>query len=912
MALRKRIALLSAQLYEAYQSQFVEGFLEEAFGYDYDVCIFSTFRKEPESAAKEIGEASIFSLVNYDEFDAVVVMADMLRASDILINIDNSLKKKFKGKVLYVEKEHKDYPSILMNHYQPMKDLVSHMIEVHGYRDIAYVSGPKWHTYSKQRINAFYDCMKEHNLEVPDNYVYYGNFWYEGGHEAASCFIRNHMDKVAKLPQAIICANDYMAIGVSEELEILGYRIPEDVAVVGYDSVVKGQMCPNPLTSVYVPARQFGEFAANSINRLLNGEDIEPFYNKTEMFIGSSCGCTMDKKQGHGLATYTWKDIEDDETQYLESFIHLMEDLVLQSDFKGLLDMVQTYTYQIREFDKFHIFLNDIWMDTESIVNYEPGNRGYTAQVVPVLNCGRSGEGADRLDFESRFETKRMYEGLYEESKYPRAFIFSPVFYDDINFGYAMLSYGNETNVYGDNYYRWMRSIMTALECYRRKTVAFYREDAGKESQIIDHMTGMFNYSGFTKHAVPMIERGKSSKLYTAILAIDISGLDKINSKLGRSEGDRTISELARIINESADEGAMCCRLGNDEFIVAELVDDFRSEIIYEVQRRIDNKIEEYNRLETTKLPLQIYGGIAVSKVDNLAQMEDLVNQAVSNKNGNKANEQRMKYSDTLNEEEKEQAGLVKKILDENLFTYHFQPIVNAKDGSIFAYEALMRSTTERFVSPLDIIKYATILKRLVDIDKATFNNVMFIIENKSGMFDGKKVFINSIPGINLPPEEAESIGKRIESFPEKIVIELTEQSEADDAMLDNMKESYARMGVETAVDDYGTGYSNIVNLLRYMPDYVKIDRMLLSNIQDNPQKQHFVKDIVIFAKENNFKVLAEGVETAQELEKVIELGADLIQGYYTARPNAEILQEIDPDIQKEIQEYSKKYEKVY
>ena len=79
---------------------------------------------------------------------------------------------------------------------------------------------------------------------------------------------------------------------------------------------------------------------------------------------------------------------------------------------------------------------------------------------------------------------------------------------------------------------------------------------------------------------------------------------------------------------------------------------------------------------------------------------------------------------------------------------------------------------------------------------------------------------------------------------------------------------------------------------------------MLLSGIDENQQKQHFVKSIISFAHENNFKALAEGVETTKELETVIALGVDLIQGYYTAKPNAEIVQEISVDIQEEIKEF--------
>lgn len=105
------------------------------------------------------------------------------------------------------------------------------------------------------------------------------------------------------------------------------------------------------------------------------------------------------------------------------------------------------------------------------------------------------------------------------------------------------------------------------------------------------------------------------------------------------------------------------------------------------------------------------------------------------------------------------------------------------------------------------------------------------------------------------------------------------------------------------AVDDYGTGYSNIVNLLRYKPNVIKIDRYLITEIQDDVNKQMFVKNTVEFAEQNNIQCLAEGVETKEELKAVISYGVDLIQGYYTAMPSEQVIREIDPKIVKEILE---------
>ena len=248
----------------------------------------------------------------------------------------------------------------------------------------------------------------------------------------------------------------------------------------------------------------------------------------------------------------------------------------------------------------------------------------------------------------------------------------------------------------------------------------------------------------------------------------------------------------------------------------------------------------------------------------------------------------------------------VGRILDENRLNYYYQPIVSAENGEIFAFEALMRARSEMKISPLQIIKYATQLKRLADVEKATFLNVLGQMEQNEKAFDGRHIFINSIPGTKLDEKDYNRISEMLFKHNKQAVVELTEQTELDDEELNRMKSHFAKLGIGTAVDDYGTGYSNVSNLLRYMPNYVKVDRSLLSGIHDSPQKQHFVREIVSFSHDNDIKVLAEGVETSEELRTVINLGCDLIQGYYTGRPSPEVLEEIDPRIIAEIQKYHK------
>ena len=903
MSQRKRIALLLGQPGEDYQKNFIIGFMKQAFLYNYDVCVFTMYHKIQESKPREVGESNIFNLIQYDSFDAVVIMGDTIQTPGVLYNIEKKLKETYKGAVLCVDKASVNFPAIKMDHRTPIIQLVSHLIEKHGITDIAFLTGTKWHAHSAERLQAYMDCMKEYGLEVQENYVLYGDYWYDSGVKAVERLLQMN----GKLPRAIACANDYMAIGVADGLTRKGYRVPEDVAVTGYGCTEEGRTSPQPITSVYMPAEAFGVYGADCVYALLNNSNMPVFKPEYEFFTGSSCGCHNESVIPVAPVRAVWpiyatKGILHTNVDYL------LEDMLSRNNFRGLMDTIQTYTYQIREFDSFHICLNASWDNTKK----DDSNlirSGYADEIIPVLKCGPSGKGEDQLNFTEKFPVGEMLPHMNKDRDIPKAYIFSPLHFEDVCFGYAVISYGNEAKFYGENYYMWLRNVMLGLEYYRRIAALRAQNQIIEEQKIMDSLTGLFDYNGFVKHAKPMIERVKSTNQYVGVLAIDVCEIGDINSKKGREAGDKVLVELARMLKESAGEGAMCCRLGNDEFVVAQISPEDNADMTRRISERLIEALFTYNARPDAVAHIEINAGTKTGRVVSWPDLENIMNIAVSRKNGNKAKALQVRIGKKLSEEELQEAKMVGNILDHNLFTYHFQPIVRAKDGSIYAYEALMRTNVEPRVSPLQVIKYAEHLGRLYDVEKATFFNVMSCIEDNKELFDGKKVFINSIPGKQLEGEDANHLAVKLRKFSSSVVVELTEQTEADDEALERMKDGFRSMGVETAVDDYGTGYSNIINLLRYAPNYVKIDRMLLTGIQDNLQKQHFVKSIIGFAHENNFKALAEGVETTQELETVISLGVDLIQGYYTARPAAEIVQEISKEIQEEICKYSAKSE---
>lgn len=245
-------------------------------------------------------------------------------------------------------------------------------------------------------------------------------------------------------------------------------------------------------------------------------------------------------------------------------------------------------------------------------------------------------------------------------------------------------------------------------------------------------------------------------------------------------------------------------------------------------------------------------------------------------------------------------------LIEKNLFFYHFQPIADAHTGTIFAYEALMRTDPVIYMSPLEVLNAASTYGRLYDIEKATMWNTLSYISEHEELFKECKLFVNSIPAHMLNTSDWTALVDKYGHLLDKLVIEMTEQTEMDNDRISVIRNRLKAHNISLAIDDYGTGFSNISNLIRYAPNYVKIDHSLIEHIQEKPRMQKLVAGIIEFVHENGFYALAEGVETHEELKTMIALGSDLIQGYYIAKPASYILQELPETLKNEIIELNR------
>ena len=925
MGRRKRVAILVGQADEYYQAEFICGFEKQAFSFDWDVCVFSMYQKYQSSTAREQGESSIYSIVPYEDLDGIILMLDTLQTPGLADAVEEAAHERAKCPVISVDKQSKYFYSVFPDHYKGVKYLVNHLIEEHGFKDIAFLTGKAWHPYSKQRMQAFKDAMTEHKLMIHNNRMFYGDFWYTSG--------ENLGDRLAKdrdnLPEAIACANDCMAIGVCKGLTENGIRVPEDIAVVGYDSNEEGRLSPVPITSVRLPAAEFGKYAAEAIMTMSEGKEPEPFDSPVIEFTGRSCGCEMKLEDTVPAFRQTW-DTNTSTNSVFSNFNHLEDDILSKNDLYGIVSTLFTYVYQLREFESFSLCINDGWdhygtnaeesvLDDGTIIPRngssekhidsaflaDPG-KFFSARMLEVMSCRPERLNRDRISLDSFFKRDDLVPRLDEERPSPEVFIFTPLHFEHRCFGYAMISF-TEPGSYADNYRIWLRGVMRGLETLRREINLKKTNEILESNLIRDPLSGLYNYRGFNQKAESLLAFYKEKGLKNiCAVAADIRNLSEINSRDGRLEGDKAIVHLGRFIQEAFPEGNVFS-FGNGEIIVIDSLSDDSKKKAEEAISGVREKLAVYTKAHNCTVPLDIYYGYAEGEPEDRNDFERIASVAVANKNAYKLRIRSIGGEGNSEIDNKKQADLVNEILDQNKINYHFQPIVDAHTGEIFAYEALMRVNVTPYLAPPVVLKYAGLFGRLYDVEASTFGNILDIVSKRTDEFAaGTKVFINSIPGQHLKDSDLSNLIDSVRHLGSRIVVELTEQDELSTEELAYLKKSYSDMGIDIAIDDYGTGYSNISNLLRYMPKYLKIDRSLISEIQTSPQKQHFVREIISFCRDNGIKILAEGVETQEELAALIHLGVDLIQGYYTARPAANIIREIDAEIKDEILRYNR------
>jgi signal transduction histidine kinase/DNA-binding LacI/PurR family transcriptional regulator/putative methionine-R-sulfoxide reductase with GAF domain len=236
----------------------------------------------------------IYDLITAEKLDGLILRSEALAANIPLEEFEAIYKKYSPIPMVSIARALPGIPSILVDNVQGMRSLVTHLIETHGYQRIAFIRGPETHQEAEQRYHTYIQVLSEHNLPLDPDLVIAGDFTEHIGAEAARLLLDQRKLLPGKDFEAIIAANDSMALGALEVLQAQGIRVPGDVALVGFDDRDTSKYTIPALTTVQNPFYKMGAEATEMLLAQINGRDVpERTVLSLDLIVRQSCGCPL-------------------------------------------------------------------------------------------------------------------------------------------------------------------------------------------------------------------------------------------------------------------------------------------------------------------------------------------------------------------------------------------------------------------------------------------------------------------------------------------------------------------------------------------------------------------------------------------------------------------------------------------
>lgn len=410
-----------------------------------------------------------------------------------------------------------------------------------------------------------------------------------------------------------------------------------------------------------------------------------------------------------------------------------------------------------------------------------------------------------------------------------------------------------------------------------------------------DSLTGLLSKNAFRDMLYTKFSFPYDLKI-SALVTIDLDDLKRINDTLGHDYGDEYIKAAVAVIKRYTNvTSGFAGILSGDEFQMflsgADSKDQLRC-LIKELERELKQACITLASGE--RINVKASAGIAWYPEDS-DNPDMLVKYAGFAKLIAKKESKGSFLEFDINKYNNESvtaasSNELMRIIRESDITFVFQPVVEVSDGRIVGYEALMRPCSEMLKTPNDLLRVARSDAKLYDIEKLAFEKSFeaFIILVKEGVVPkGTKLFINSVSNASLHAEEAESLFRRFPEIYENVVLEIRENDQlVDEYYTHKRRRVNEQWKGLIALDNFGTSYNNEFSLIRVEPDIAKIDMSIIRNIDSDESRQEIFLNLMEHCRKWDVLTAAVGIETREELETVVKMGVDYVQGLFVGRPS--------------------------
>ena len=605
MCLQVKIAVLLAEIGYDSQCRFLDGILKKALPDHSDVYVFTCDAEGYTARNKyESGEFIIYSLPDFSCFDAVIVNLDTIHNMSAVSDLVERLRASGKP-CISINREIDGFICILLDNHSGLWAVLEHLHTVHAVNSAFYISGPKDNADAQERLATVTEYFKSIDHPLYDENIAYGDYSLHSGYLMMDAYLCSGRP----LPDAVLAANDKMAIGALNRLKESGVRVPEDVIVTGYDNSNLARISNPGLTSVSRDEIHCGslayEFAKQAVTTGVMPESIRM---EGKPVFSSSCGCedrdapdvsVVREKFAQNVYSYEHK---------LDQLKALMAESTALTSYEELLQVAKFFIKD-SSLKEVYIAINDDPEEyKDEISNVASGieiGRDITAysEKFTVDLAYKDGAFYDRMEI-SRQEL--IPQGISGTSSGNLCY-FLPLHHQEHCYGY--IAFANQQELIEEPFMQLFTLLVSnSLESVYQRHVMEEIMTRLNALRVADELTGVLNRAGAKQYYPSIIAKAFDEMLLPAVLFADMDALKSVNDRFGHEEGDRYINAIASVLKASCSRDDILTRFGGDEFVIITAVDS--EEELDKRIRKIHMALESYNIMN----PVPYERGMSIGK----------------------------------------------------------------------------------------------------------------------------------------------------------------------------------------------------------------------------------------------------------------------------------------------------------
>ena len=568
---KRTIALCTSRIFDSQTHPFIKRLNKELQEKEVRLLIYAINYDLYWNESDEKDETYVYDLVPYESIDLLILMDEKIKSHRISKKIIDAAGA-HSVPVVVIDGEYEGTTFVGFDYEKGFEQIVRHVIEDHGAKKVHMVAGIKGNVFSDRRIRIFQQVAEENGISFSDDMVSYGEFWATPARRCAHELIDS-----GNIPEAVICANDIMAINVSVVLQENGLSVPEDVIVTGFDGFDEAKFSQPPISTINCKTEQLAETVAQTALRIMNKESVdkkvlvipEPDYN-------CSCGCTPEIETGRSRVLLD---------RFNDHFYRYQDDMKLFHDMSERMQMGNSPTELAEELKRMRLRYLSVIVNQSCFaqgMNYfaEEQTKALPEEMFILYN-----------DYDTEcgilpFKRKEILPDLAERFESGMPLIFNALVFMHRPMGYICYSFPD----YEITDYSKTASVASTIsigiggyiniryqQYLAEKVAMMYRNDL---------LTGLLNRVAFANLFRQIRSNEQNTGKPLLIIMADLDRLKMINDSFGHDAGDLAIKTAAKALRQSCPEEALCLRYGGDE-LLAVIIGDYDAEPIIE-------KIEEY------------------------------------------------------------------------------------------------------------------------------------------------------------------------------------------------------------------------------------------------------------------------------------------------------------------------------